>query len=116
MDWIELEQKHKKEWEKFEEFKKDALEKIDKAKREMYAAFGDHEAKIPMSVFERVRQDRDQWQEAWGDNGFKAKYLLAIHDNERKALKQQVKNKTLEYMRQGKEKQKQLTKGRERDD
>lgn len=116
MDWIELEQKHKKEWEKLDEFKNAALEKIEKTKREMYAAFGDHEAKIPMSVYEKVRQNHEQWREAWGDDGYKAKYLSAIQESERKTLKHQVKNKTLEYIRQGKDKQRQKSRDRERDD
>lgn len=116
MNWIELEQKHKREWKQFEELKRASWDTIEKNRKEMYAAFGDHDAKIPMSVFEKVRQEKEHWKEAWGDNGYKAKYLLAIHKTEMKELKEQTKSSTKEYMRQGRDKQRQKSKDRERDD
>lgn len=116
MNWEELEQKHKEEWEKFEELKTAAWLKIENDRKAMYAAFGDKEAKIPMSVHERVEQDRKEWREAWEDNGYKARYLLTLQKNERNAFKMQTKNRILEQLRTYRENNKTKSKDRERDD
>lgn len=116
MNWEELEQKHQEQWEKFEERKDAEWQKIQKDKAAMYAAFGDHEAKIPISVFERVERDRKEWQNAWGDNGYKARYLLAVQKKERDTLKTEVKSNILAQIKEAREKSKIRNRDRERDD
>ena len=116
MNWDELTQKHQEQWEKFEELKGASWQKIQSDKRAMYAAFGDHDAKIPMSVYERVEREIEEWRNAWGDNGYKARYLLTIQKNERQALKDQIRSRILEQLKQSREQNKTKPRNRERDD
>ncbi len=116
MNWEQLEKKHQEQWEKFEELKDESWQKIQKDKKAMYAAFGDHEAKIPISVHERVERDVQEWRNAWEDNGYKARYLLTIQNNERKVLKDQTKNSILQQLKRSREYNKEKSKERERDD
>lgn len=115
MNWEELEQKHTQEWKTFEELKRKAWENLEKDRQAMYAAFGDHEAKIPMSVFDRVEKDRKEWQNAWEDNGYKSRYLLAIQKKERDTLKANVKSSILAQMKEARQKSKARDKDREWD-
>lgn len=117
MNWEDLEQKHQEQWTKFEELKQADWDRINTMRKQMYAAFGDHEAKIPMSVHEKVERERREWQNAWGDHGYKAKYLLAIQKKERDTLKEYVRSNALAKMRQARdEKTKSKTYDRERGD
>jgi len=115
MNWEELERKHQEQWEQFEKLKTKAWDTLEKNRKAMYAAFGDQETRIPMSVFERVEREREEWRNAWGDNGYKAKYLLAIQKKERDTMKEYAKNNILEQMRIAREKSRTRNKERERD-
>jgi len=57
MNWEELEKKHQEQWKIFEEMKLEAWQQIQKDRSAMYAAFGDQEAKIPISLHERAERD-----------------------------------------------------------
>lgn len=115
MNWEELEKKHTQEWKTFEELKRKAWEDLEKNRQAMYAAFGDQEAKIPMSVYERVERDRNEWRNAWEDDGYKARYLLAIQKKERDALKENVKSSILAQMKEAREKSKERSKTTDKD-
>lgn len=115
MNWQELEKKHLKEWQAFEELRTEAWNILEKNRQAMYAAFGDQEAKIPMSVHERVERDRQEWQALWGKGGMREKYLRTIQYNERQSFKSQTKNSILEQIKRAREKSKIRDKDRERD-
>lgn len=116
MNWEDLEKKHQQQWKRFEELKREAWDKIEKDRKAMYAAFGDNEAKIPMSVHERVEKDRRNWKIAWEDHGVNARNLLAIQKSEKDKLKDHIGSHILDQMRRAREKNKSKTKDRERDD
>lgn len=116
MNWQELEKKHLSEWEAFERLKTEAWNILEKNRQAMYTSFGDQEAKIPISVYERVERDRKEWQNAWGDDGYKARYLLAIQKKERDTFKENTKNNILSQMKIAREQSKTRNKEREWDD
>lgn len=116
MNWEELEKKHQQQWEEFEELKRTAWDKIEKDRKAMYAAFGDQEAKIPISVHQRVERDRKQWKIAWEDHGVNARQLITIQENEKEDLKYATRNNILNQMRIAREKSKSKSYNRERDD
>lgn len=116
MNWEDLEEKHKKQWEKFDEMKRAAWEKIAKNHEAMLEAFGHREEYIPSTIHEKMQHDRDDFHEIWGDDGTKARDLLAVQKHERNQLKAQTYNNVLSTLRKARENHKQQSLDRERDD
>lgn len=115
MEWNEIEEKHKKQWEDFKVRKIEEWDKIIKSEKEQMAAFSS-EDRVPMSVYQNISQAKERWVELWGENGHRAKYLLALQINDRNKLKPFIKEQRLQKMRQTREEKNQKRKDRERDD
>lgn len=86
MNWEELEKKHAKEWQLFEEFKNLEWEKLQERNSQILEAFGNKEDELPTSQKIRKEEELNEWNMQWGEEGEKSAALKEIQALEKQEL------------------------------